>query len=92
MMVAMDVGARYLSLVLRFRRLAPSLVDSYVGSAELAERVDAEVPLVASELAERAADLRADVTRLGLEDDRGAAAEHCPSLGDNAYAMAVISH
>jgi hypothetical protein len=66
----MDVGARYLELVLRFRRLAPSLVDSYVGSAELAARVDAEVPVTASELAEQAADLRAYVTRLGLEPDR----------------------
>jgi hypothetical protein len=36
MMSAMDVGARYLELVLRFRRLAPSLVDSYVGCAEFA--------------------------------------------------------
>jgi hypothetical protein len=66
----MDVGARYLELVLRFRRLAPSLVDSYVGSAELAARVDAELPFTESELAERAADLRAEVTRLGLERDR----------------------
>ncbi|MGH2892384.1 MAG: hypothetical protein ACRDPM_03830, partial [Solirubrobacteraceae bacterium] len=68
----MEVGARYLELVLRFRRLAPSLVDSYVGSAELAARVDAELPATASELAEQAAELRADVTRLGLERDRGA--------------------
>ena len=68
----MDVGARYLALVLRFRRLAPSLVDSYVGSAELAARVDAEVPLAASELAEQAADLRAQVTRLAIERDRTA--------------------
>ncbi len=69
-MRTMDVGARYLELVLRFRRLAPSLVDSYVGSPELAARVDAEGPLTESELAEQAADLRADVTRHGLEDDR----------------------
>jgi hypothetical protein len=46
------------------------LVDSYVGSAELAARVDAEVSLSESEVAEQAADLRADVTRLGLEGDR----------------------
>jgi hypothetical protein len=69
-MFAMDVGARYLELILRFRRLAPSLVDSYVGSAELAARVDAEVPLTASELAGQAADLRAEVTRLGIGRDR----------------------
>jgi hypothetical protein len=66
----MDVGARYLELILRFRRLAPSLVDSYVGSAELAARVDPEVPLTASELAGQAADLRAEVTRLGIGRDR----------------------
>jgi hypothetical protein len=66
----MDVGTRYLELVLRFRRLAPSLVDSYVGSAELAARVDAEVVLTAAELAEQATDLRADITRHGLESDR----------------------
>lgn len=72
MFVAMDVGARYLELVLRFRRLAPSLVDSYVGSAELAARVDAEAPLTESELAEQAADLRAEITRLGIEGDRTA--------------------
>jgi hypothetical protein len=72
MMFAVDVGARYLELVLRLRRLAPLLVDSYVGSAELAERVHAELPLAESELAERAADLRADVARLGLERDGSA--------------------
>jgi hypothetical protein len=70
MMFAMDVGARYLELILRLRRLAPSLVDSYVGSAELAARVDPEVPLTASELAGQAADLRAEVTPLGFERDR----------------------
>ena len=69
-MLAMDVGARYLELILRFRRLAPSLVDSYVGSAELAARVDAEAPLTESELAEQAAELRAEVTRLEIERDR----------------------
>lgn len=69
-MFGMDVGARYLELVLRFRWLAPSLVDSYVGSAELAARVDAEAPLTALELAEQAADLRAEVTGLGIERDR----------------------
>jgi hypothetical protein len=66
----MDVGARYLELILRFRRLAPSLVDSYVGSPELAARVDAEVPMTVSALAGQAADLRAEVIRLGIERDR----------------------
>jgi hypothetical protein len=70
MMVAMDVGARYLELVLRFGRLAPSLVDSYVGSAELAARVEAEPPLSASEVAAQSADLRAQVRGLGIERDR----------------------
>jgi hypothetical protein len=45
-------------------------VDSYVGSAELAAGVDAEAPLTASELAGQAADLRAEVTGLGIERDR----------------------
>jgi hypothetical protein len=66
----MDAGTRYLELILRFRRLAPSLVESYVGSAELAARVDSEAPLTVSELAEQAADLRAEVTRIGIEGDR----------------------
>jgi hypothetical protein len=70
MMFGMDVGARYLELILRFRRLAPALVDSYVGSAELTARVDAEAPLTESELAQQAADLRAEVARLGIERDR----------------------
>lgn len=68
----MDVGARYLELVLRLRRLAPSLVDSYVGSAQLAARVDAEAPLTEAAVAEQAADLRADVARLELDADRAA--------------------
>jgi hypothetical protein len=66
----MDVGARYLELVLRFRRRAPSLVESYAGSAELARRVDAEASLTEAELAEQAADLRAQINRSGLEGDR----------------------
>jgi hypothetical protein len=70
MILAMDVGERYLELTLRVGRLAPWLVESYVGSAELAARVDAESPLTVSELAEQAADLRAEVLRLEIEGDR----------------------
>ena len=40
----MDLGERYLELVLRLRRLVPELVESYVGPAELAIAVDAEPP------------------------------------------------
>lgn len=71
-MSAMDVGARYLELILRFRQVAPALVDSYVGPAQLAARVDAEAPVALSELAEMAAKLRSDIAGLGLARDRAA--------------------
>lgn len=37
----MDLGERYLEVVLRFRRLASSLVEHYVGPVDLAAQVDA---------------------------------------------------
>ena len=68
----MDLGRRYLELVLRFRRLAPSLVESYHGPPELVDRVDAENVLPGVELAEQAAQLRSTVARFEPKRDRAA--------------------
>jgi hypothetical protein len=53
-----DLGRGYLELVLRLRRLAPSLVDSYSGRAELAALIDAEPRAAALELHEQAQELQ----------------------------------
>ena len=58
-----DIGERYLQLVLRLRRLVPELVDSYVGPAELAAAVAGEPPPAAEALREQAEGL----TELGGE-------------------------
>jgi hypothetical protein len=49
-----DTWERYLLLGLRLGRHVDGLVDAYFGPPELKERVDAEPPLAASELAEEA--------------------------------------
>jgi hypothetical protein len=54
-------GEKYLELALRFARLQPDLIDSYVGPPELKARVDAEPPSSYERLAEDAAELAADV-------------------------------
>jgi|SRR5579884_569571 len=66
----MDLGERYLELALRFRRIAPSLVEAYTGPAELAEAVEAEPMPSEPEVAERAAELRAAVLAEELEPAR----------------------
>lgn len=53
-----DLGRGYLELVLRLRRLAPSLVDSYSGPAELAAPIDAEPRPAALELHEQSQELQ----------------------------------
>ncbi|MGH2892041.1 MAG: hypothetical protein ACRDPM_02060 [Solirubrobacteraceae bacterium] len=68
----MELGQRYLELMLRFRRRAPTLVESYVGPAELAARVEAEPVLDEPQLVEQAAELRAAVERLQVDPDRAA--------------------
>jgi hypothetical protein len=40
--VPMDIARRYLEIVLRLRRLAPGLVESYVGPREIEARIEAE--------------------------------------------------
>jgi hypothetical protein len=57
----MDFGERYLEVVLRFRRLAPSLVESYVGPPGLAARVDAEPELEWAVVADQAAQLANEI-------------------------------
>jgi hypothetical protein len=66
----MDLGARYLELVLGLRRLRPELVESYVGPAELASAVDAEPPPTAAALAEQAQELLALVEEAEFDPDR----------------------
>ena len=63
----MDLGERYLELALRFGRLAPSMVESYVGPAEIAERVDGEPAPDREDVAQQAA-LLADAVRDGVAD------------------------
>lgn len=53
-----DLARRYLLLGLRLERLAPGVVDSYVGPDELAEVVAAEPPPLAAELHDDALRLR----------------------------------
>lgn len=68
----MDLGERYLEVILRFRRLAPELVESYVGPEQLAARIDAEEPVTWQLLVEQAAELRAAVDRLEPDVNRAA--------------------
>jgi len=77
-----SVVERYLELGLRLGRHADDLVDSYYGPDEIAQRVEAEEPRQAGELAEDAAALLADV-----EDDRWLAAQ-VRALAANARKLA----
>jgi len=65
-----DIGERYLRLVLRLRRLVPELVESYVGPAELAAAVDAEPPPTAIALAEDTHELLALCGEVASDEDR----------------------
>lgn len=66
----MEVGQRYLELVLRLRKLQPELVSDYFGPAELAARVDGEPNATAEQLRAQANALRAEVESGQLEPDR----------------------
>lgn len=68
----MDVGRRYLELVLRFRRLAPSLVEGYTGPSELADLVDLEAPRAPPVLVEQAQELGRLVQEHDVDVDRRA--------------------
>lgn len=72
MIVGVDVGERYLELILRFRRLAPALVDSYVGPAELAAEIDREEQWSAFALAEQAVELGSAIAEVEPDADRAA--------------------
>src|SRR5688500_3629609 len=54
-----ELARRYVLLCLRLERVAPGLIDSYVGPPELSELVTAEEPLPAVTLHEEALALRA---------------------------------
>lgn len=64
----MEVGERYLQVALQFRRLAPSLVESYVGPAELAADVDARPMPSYAQVAQEASGLIDVIGR--VEPDR----------------------
>ena len=66
----MDVGQRYLELVLRLRRLQPELVSDYFGPPELAARVDEEPTATADQLRGQASALCEEVDVAELEPDR----------------------
>jgi hypothetical protein len=65
-----DLGVRYLELVLRLRRLEPELVSDYFGPEELAIRVDAEAPMTATQLLGQATGLLEQIHGAGLEPMR----------------------
>lgn len=71
-MSPVDIGERYLELALRFRRLAPSLVDCYAGPPELADAVEAEPPPDEPDVAEQASELRAALSLAALPVERSA--------------------
>jgi hypothetical protein len=62
-----DAAERYIELGLRLGKHADDLVDSFYGSDELAQRVEAEEPRHPAALAEDAGALLADVTEPWLE-------------------------
>jgi hypothetical protein len=68
--LSVDPGLRYLMLVLRLRKLEPSLVESYVGPAELAARIDSEPAGSPLELREQARELRAGLAHEALDPGR----------------------
>jgi hypothetical protein len=53
-----ELGRSYLELVLRFRQLAPTLVEGYTGPPEIAARVESEPQLDPRELASHARELQ----------------------------------
>lgn len=65
-----DLGSRYLELVLRFRKLAPSLVEDFTGPGCVARAIDAERPRSPSELFELAQELRRLVREQEMDSDR----------------------
>lgn len=66
----MEVGERYLEVVLQFRRLAPSLVESYVGPDELVAEVDARPMPSYTEVAQRAGSLSEVIERVEPDQAR----------------------
>ncbi|HEX6702292.1 MAG TPA: hypothetical protein VF101_16315 [Gaiellaceae bacterium] len=61
------IGERYLEVVLRLAKLAPELVDSYAGPAELAARVASERPRTPAELE---AEIRELLEAVATEEDQ----------------------
>jgi hypothetical protein len=66
----MDVGERYLEVVLGFRRLSPSLVESYVGPAELAAEIEARPMPSYPQVAQQARDLIEELEQVETDQAR----------------------
>lgn len=66
------MAERYLALALRLGKLAPGLVEGYVGPPRLSAQVDAEAPPSARMLRQEVAELHAALEGYDLEPDRRA--------------------
>lgn len=68
--VIVDLGTRYLELVLRFRKLVPRLVEDFIGPEGLARAINAEPPRSSGELFEQAQELRQRAQEELVDPDR----------------------
>jgi hypothetical protein len=65
-----EVGVAYLEIALRLRKLAPWLVEDYLGPSDLVAAVDAAPPESPVELAEHVRAVRQTLDGAGLDDNR----------------------
>ena len=69
---SVEVGVAYLEIALRLRKLAPWMVEDYLGPSDLAAAVDAAPSEGAVELAERVRAVRQTLDGAGLDENRQA--------------------
>jgi hypothetical protein len=69
---SVDVGVAYLEIALRLRKLAPWLVEGYIGPSDLVAAVDAAPSEGAVELAEYVRVVRQTLDGAGLDENRRA--------------------
>jgi hypothetical protein len=65
-----DIGSRYLELVLRLRKLAPSLVEGFSGPAQLAQAIDTEPSRSSSELFDQTQEILRLARAQDMDSDR----------------------
>ncbi len=68
--LSMEPGVAYLEIALRLRRLAPWLVEGYIGPSELVAAVEDAPPEGAAELSERVRAVREALADACVEEDR----------------------